>query len=551
MSKNLEKRKSSKGIVLLVVAIMAASLMVVYFCISLYYTKHMFKNVTINGLDVSQKTIQQIREDLTDRADNYSLTITERNNKQEILNGKDFDLKLSYDDTLDDILASQNMLKWGIHLFKSTEYNLDVTAEYDSAKLYNLIHKLNCMNEATMVSPTDAYLQYSDENGLTIVPENMGTYIEDDTMLALITQAVENAEYELDLDAAGGYVAPNVLSDDQDLNSTYNLIQPYLDMVIVYHFDDMEEVLDRSVFYDWISETDKGTVEFDEEMIKSYVKSLASKYNTAYRSHEFETSYGETITVTTGTYGWLIDQATEREELYDILMSGESQDREPVYTQTAASHTGNDYGDTYVEVNLSAQHLFFYVDGKLLIETDFVSGNASKGWSTPGGIYPLTYKERNATLRGENYATPVSYWMPFNGNIGLHDSTWRSTYGKNIYKTNGSHGCINLPPSAAETIFENIEKGMPVVCYYLASTEYKSNDKTTTSESKTESTTESTTAQEATNTSEPEQTATVDNSTQTDTATATVDATPVEVAPTEDVPAVAEQVTTDTAVQMQ
>jgi lipoprotein-anchoring transpeptidase ErfK/SrfK len=310
------------------------------------------------------------------------------------------------------------------------------------------------------------------------------------------------------------------------------------------------------VFYDWISETEKGTVEFDEEMIKAYVKSLASKYNTAYRSHEFKTSYGETITVTTGTYGWLIDQATEREELHDILVSGQSQDREPVYTQTAASHTGNDYGDTYVEVNLSAQHLFFYVDGKLLIETDFVSGNASKGWSTPGGIYPLTYKERNATLRGENYATPVSYWMPFNGNIGLHDSTWRSTYGKNIYKTNGSHGCINLPPSAAETIFENIEKGMPVVCYYLASTEYKSNDKTTTSESKTESKTESTTAPEATTTSEPEQTATVDNSTQTDQATATVDATPVEATPvettpTEDVPAVAEQVTTDTAVQMQ
>jgi hypothetical protein len=60
--------------------------------------------------------------------------------------------------------------------------------------------------------------------------------------------------------------------------------------------------------------------------------------------------------------------------------------------------------------------------------------------------------------------------MPFNGNIGLHDSTWRSTYGKNIYKTNGSHGCINLPPSAAAVIYENIEKGMPVICYYLDGT---------------------------------------------------------------------------------
>jgi lipoprotein-anchoring transpeptidase ErfK/SrfK len=205
-------------------------------------------------------------------------------------------------------------------------------------------------------------------------------------------------------------------------------------------------------------------------MIKDYVKSLASKHNTAYRKHELATSYGQTITITTGSYGWIIDQEAEREELYNVLMAGVSQDREPIYSQEAASHDGNDYGDTYVEVNLSAQHLFFYVDGKLLIETDFVSGNASKGWSTPGGIFPLTYKERNATLRGANYATPVSYWMPFNGNIGLHDSTWRSTYGKNIYKTNGSHGCINLPPSAAAVIYENIEKGMPVICYYLDGT---------------------------------------------------------------------------------
>ena len=87
------------------------------------------------------------------------------------------------------------------------------------------------------------------------------------------------------------------------------------------------------------------------------------------------------------------------------------------------------------------------------METDFVSGNESRGWATPGGAYPLTYKQRNATLRGEGYATPVSYWMPFNGGIGLHDASWRGSFGGTIYKTGGSHGCINLPPKAAKTIF--------------------------------------------------------------------------------------------------
>lgn len=124
-----------------------------------------------------------------------------------------------------------------------------------------------------------------------------------------------------------------------------------------------------------------------------------------------------------------------------------------------------------MEINLTAQHLYFYKDGKLLVESDFVSGNESKGWSTPAGVFPLTYKQRDATLKGETYRTPVSYWMPFNGNIGLHDATWRSTFGGTIYKTSGSHGCVNLPPAVAKTIFENIAAGVPVLCYHLSGTE--------------------------------------------------------------------------------
>ena len=127
-----------------------------------------------------------------------------------------------------------------------------------------------------------------------------------------------------------------------------------------------------------------------------------------------------------------------------------------------------------MEINLTAQHLYFYVDGKLLVQSDFVSGNAAKGWSTPAGAYALTYKQRNATLKGQGYATPVSYWMPFNGGIGLHDANWRKTFGGTIYKNKGSHGCINLPPAVAKTIYENISAGDPVLCYHLDGTESSS-----------------------------------------------------------------------------
>jgi lipoprotein-anchoring transpeptidase ErfK/SrfK len=380
-------------------------------------------------------------------------------------------MDMTFEDTVSQLLASQKFWQWGIHLFDSETYEIEVYTSYDEDKLKSAISNLSCLDTSQMKAPEDAYLQYTDEEGLVIVPHVEGTKINKSTLVKMITEKVSLGETKADLDEMGVYLEPKVKSDDASLVSRYNLLKPYYDTVITYHFDDETEVLDASTFKDWM--TEKGsTVTFDEDEIKAYVKGLAKKYNTAYSPKNFETSYGETVTITKGFYGWLINQTQEVEELTQALMDCESQDREPVYTQTAASHTGNDYGDTYVEINLSAQHLFFYKEGELLIETDFVSGNEAKGWSTPDGAYAITYKQKDAVLRGSNYATPVTYWMPFNGNIGLHDSTWRSNYGKAIFRTNGSHGCINLPPAAAEVIFENIEKGMPVLCYYLESTAY-------------------------------------------------------------------------------
>ena len=63
------------------------------------------------------------------------------------------------------------------------------------------------------------------------------------------------------------------------------------------------------------------------------------------------------------------------------------------------------------------------------------------------------------------YQSHVNYWMPFNGGIGLHDATWRSKFGGDIYVTSGSHGCINLPKDKAEKIYDIIDKNMPIIVY--------------------------------------------------------------------------------------
>lgn len=120
-----------------------------------------------------------------------------------------------------------------------------------------------------------------------------------------------------------------------------------------------------------------------------------------------------------------------------------------------------------MEVNLTAQHLIYYKDGKVVVDSDFVSGDVAKRRRLPTGAYGLYYKERNRTLRGQGYASPVSFWMPFNGGVGFHDAKWRGSFGGDYYKWKGSHGCVNLPYSAAKTLFENIESGCAVLVYTL------------------------------------------------------------------------------------
>ena len=68
-------------------------------------------------------------------------------------------------------------------------------------------------------------------------------------------------------------------------------------------------------------------------------------------------------------------------------------------------------------------------------------------------------------LRGDDYETPVKYWMPFNGGEGFHDATWRGRFGGAIYRGGGSHGCVNMPYSAAEKLFSMIAPGTPVIVY--------------------------------------------------------------------------------------
>ena len=303
-----------------------------------------------------------------------------------------------------------------------------------------------------------------------VIKEDEGTELLEDKVKEAVAAAVMSLAESVDLEEQGCYVSPSITSEDEAIKTACETMNKYVGARITYKFGDKSETLSGDEIHNWL--TVNGTsVRINEGKATEYVKKLAASYDTAYKAKSLKTSYGKTVSITGGSYGYKINQAKEAATLVSLIKNGEQTSREPEYSQKGASRTGNDYGNTYVEINLTAQHLYFYVKGKLVVQSDFVSGNAAKGWSTPAGAYSITYKQRNATLKGQGYATPVSYWMPFNGGIGLHDANWRKTFGGTIYKTNGSHGCVNLPPAVAKTIYENISAGDPVLCYHLDGTE--------------------------------------------------------------------------------
>ncbi|WP_320967248.1 L,D-transpeptidase family protein [Hungatella sp.] len=452
----------------------AATVIVLYIQTGKQYRTVFFPNTTINGIDASKKTVDEVKQLIASGIDGYTLTIKERGGAEEVISGDEIGLESVFDGSLERLLEEQEPNDWFRHRKATQTFEIDTMIQFSDEKLTGVVEALNCFDETQVVKPQDAVMsEYVSGQGYRVIPAVEGSELDREKVMAGIAEAVNGLQRELSLEELDAYVKPGVPSDDAELLARVQALNKFVNVRVTYTFGDSREVLSGDTIKDWIGIGDDGNAYVSSGAVTEYVKSLASKYDTYNKAKTLNTSYGKTVRITGGSYGWRIDQSAEADELAAIIRSGESQTREPVYKQKAVSHGANDYGSTYVEINLTAQHLFYYKDGSLVVESDFVSGNEAKGWATPAGVYPLTYKQKDAVLKGEDYKTPVDYWMPFNGGIGLHDATWRSSFGGTLYKKGGSHGCVNLPHSVAQKIFENISAGTPVLCYHLEGTESK------------------------------------------------------------------------------
>lgn len=470
---DVKKKKKKRKIALLVilVLILAALAGAGYFLYEKVNSGLFFEETVINGYDVSGKTCKEV---LLLLKRDYSAP------KLEIREGEETALTLTLEEmgyTVDQMALLSNIqscmreqnLGLIFSLLEGNQFEVEVPFEFDE-DVFN-----EAVTAAKFASPrtasVDAYMEY---NGTEyyIEPEVYGNELDDADLRVMVKDSVDKLvsadrpQEDLQIDVPESfYFLPAVTQDDGEMNQLMNIYNSYCKAKVTLTFGEKTEVIDWERIKEWlIIEDGRGWI--DEEAVYNYAYDLAAIYNTLYHERSFTTTGGKTITFASSDYGYQIDCDGEAAQILADIASNTAVEREPVYAVKGFSRNGkDDLNGNYVEVDLTKQHLWFYRNGELVIETDVVSGLPKDERETATGVFGIPYKKSPEVLEGDTWEEEVEYWMPFHDGQGLHDAPWRSSFGGEIYKTNGSHGCVNLPPKAAKVIYENMEERMPIILY--------------------------------------------------------------------------------------
>lgn len=316
------------------------------------------------------------------------------------------------------------------------------------------------------------------KNGF-VIQDNAENVLDTKKVSALILEAIEAGKKQVFL-KEDCYYKPEYSQEDKRILAEYEVLQNFCRRMVL-DITIQQKVVDTinwNVLADWILLDadgnyvyDKGSnLVLDESKVKEYVAQLGKELTTYWgEDWEFVNHAGDIVSVPAGNFGRVLKTKELEKEILQAFANGETGSYELEFTFYPESASEIEYGagvgSSYVEVDLSEQHIYLYIDGTCVLDSPCVTGTVSKQMDTPSGVFYIEYKQRNRTLRGEDYATPVSYWMHFYNHCGFHDASWRKTFGGSIYLKNGSHGCVNMPPAKAKELYEQVYAGMPVVIY--------------------------------------------------------------------------------------
>lgn len=448
------------------------ALVVIYLGISAFFIGHFYLNTTINGTNFSGKTVADVEKYFQNEVQGYELTIHEKDNDTDVIKGSDISLEYEKNDDIQKALDGQNPLLWISALFSKSDTDVTVDVQYNENTLNERIQSIKALKEK-QTEPVSAQPKF-DGNSFVVEPEVYGTAVDVDLLTSKVKECILQFKDELDMEKENCYKAPKYTSDSPEVQKACDTMNQYCKASVTYTMNE-NVVVDKKLISGWLSCDDNMQVTFNEDAVREWMREFGKKYDTVGATRTITSPTGKTATVSGGTYGWSVDEDTETQNLINSIKKGEVVSREPAYAQKAASHDNPDWGNTYLEVDRTIQHMWYIVNGQVALETDVVTGYPTSERETPIGVYFILYKEKDATLVGETnpstgepiYRTHVYYWMPFTWQgHGFHDAIWQSSFGGTRYQTSaGSHGCVNMPLDMAGKLFDMLEENTPVIIH--------------------------------------------------------------------------------------
>ncbi|MFP5114345.1 L,D-transpeptidase family protein [Bacillaceae bacterium C204] len=443
----------------------------IFGAISYYQANHFNTNININGTKVGGLTADQALKKLKTSV----LTNVVYVGQQQILDGKD--TKMGF--TEQDLPGVKKLLKNQQTIFpssKAKKYSLIPSKldQYRSQEMKKQVEeKLVSMNKS-LTAPKDA--KASLEQGQIIISKsNNGQQFD----VASLLKDYEKQEYTSEIHLNPVYIQP-IKEDSPIVKNEEKKLRELLGQTVEYKVQNKVYSLKAGELIKNASVSKDLKVKIDPSDINKKIAEINSAQSTLDKNFKFKTHSGSVVTVKGQGYGWALDVDKETKRIKSAFEKGKTSIAAASIIGHGWSNEGYGYdttsnngiGDTYAEVSIAQQRIWIYKNGKLVVTSNVVTGKHSTGNDTSKGVWYILYKRTPAILTGRelggkpSYEVKVNYWAPFtNDGQGFHDAGFRSNWSSNAYLNAGSHGCVNTPPSAMKTVYNNLSTYEPVVIY--------------------------------------------------------------------------------------
>lgn len=441
------------------------ALIFLYFCISfIYFHNRFLPSTTINGVDCSSKSVEEVSALMSDKLADYHLAITNNDVTIDEIYGKD--IGLEYGDmniTLDDICVHQQKTSWLKGLFINSEPIFTSKGfKYNTSTLNQFIDSSLVLGMIPTKTSVNAYIKYSGDE-FTIIPAVFGNEINKQAFKDNVVLAVNSLKPQLNIDKDGCYILPTVTEDDATIiKSCKNANNLVKNKIILSVTDDVFEI-PIDIKADWYVSDEYGNLILNTKAFNAYMDKVDSSYSANTEVREFKTMYGDSVNVTGGDFGSSLDRIKFKNDIEDAMFG----DKDATVIANFIT-TAKDIGATYIEVDLSNQALAYFINGEQQLYSPIITGRNGKDYETPEGVYRLKSKSENVAIEENKQIKTVKYWMSFGKNIGICDAVWKDVFGSQSYKTDGSDGSVYAIEGTVKELFENVAEGTPVVLYHHA-----------------------------------------------------------------------------------